>query len=655
MTLDSGGSITFEAVKDLHQETHEKSNNSMAWTSMSGKGHTDETVRQTQMIAQGELVIKAVDGLKIDIKKVNQQTVHQVIETMVAADPQLAWLAEAEKRGDVDWRRVEEIHTSFKYSHSGLGPAAQVILAIALAVVTGGAGLGAGLVGASAGTFTAGFANTVLAAVMNNAANSMISNKGNLSSTFKDITSKDAMKGYVVSGLMGGIAGTLGYDPTKLGFDWNSAGQVVLKTGADTLVQTAINGGSLGDNFANNLLGAVINIAGAVAANQIGEINRVDGSPTKIAAHALLGGLKSMAMGGDFQTGALAGGANEAMVQYLAGLVLPGNYNPNLPGNQQAQVNLMAMSQLLGVLAAVVTGGDPEIAANIAANATQYNYLSHSDLERASKELLGCGNDTKCAEDAYTKYHDLSAEQTAQAYVACANDKNACARISTLVNEAEVASAKFKDMAATAPPEVANMLNMLIAENYGFQNDLAGVTSGTVAELLATKLGLSPERAAELVVAVRLGVAAFNAAKSGGGPKATAEAPKPTSIAKVTDEMKADPYHPDWQRYAGNEPRAVGADVVSGEPKGVEIPPSVNKPLGLGSTGRTAPANLNEQLAMEQAISNPAAGRPLPVPMTDSRWPATDGWVKSAQNINGIEIHYVRNSVTGAIDDFKFK
>lgn len=58
---------------------------------------------------------------------------------------------------------------------------------------------------------------------------------------------------------------------------------------------------------------------------------------------------------------------------------------------------------------------------------------------------------------------------------------------------------------------------------------------------------------------------------------------------------------------------------------------------------------------MEQAISNPAEGRPLPVPMTDPRWPATDGWVKISQNINGIEIHYVRNSITGAIDDFKFK
>ncbi len=519
LIIDSGGSITFEAVKDLHQETHEKSKNSMAWTSMSGKGHTDETVRQTQMTAQGSLVINAVDGLKIDIKHVDQQTVHQVISTMVAADPQLAWLAEAEKRGDVDWRRVEEIHTHFKYSHSGLGPAAQVVLAIALAVVTGGAGLGAGMVGAGAGTFAGGFADAVLAAVMNNAANSLISNKGNLSSTFKDITSKDAMKGYVVSGFMGGIGGSLGYNPTTLGFDWNSVGQVVLKTGAETVVQTAVNGGSLGDNFANNLLGSVINIAGAVAANQIGNTKLVDGSPTKIAAHALLGGLKSMAMGGDFQTGALAGGANEALVQYLAKLALPDNYNPNLPGNQQAQVNLLAMSQLMGVLAAVVTGGDPEIAANIAANATQYNYLSHSDLERASKELLGCGNDTKCAEDGYTKYHDLSAKQTAEAFVACADDINACARISKLVNDAEMDSARFKDMAASAPPAVANMLNRLIAENYGFQNDLAGVTSGTVTELLASKFGMSPERAAALVVAVRLGVAAFNAAKGGGGAK----------------------------------------------------------------------------------------------------------------------------------------
>lgn len=72
------------------------------------------------------------------------------------------------------------------------------------------------------------------------------------------------------------------------------------------------------------------------------------------------------------------------------------------------------------------------------------------------------------------------------------------------------------------------------------------------------------------------------------------------------------------------------------------------------STGRTAASGLDEQLAMEQAMSNPAAGRVLDITMTDPRWPASQGWVKMVQHINGIEIHYVRNVETGAVADFKY-
>ncbi|MDA5543117.1 hypothetical protein PGS62_04030 [Yersinia rochesterensis] len=82
---------------------------------------------------------------------------------------------------------------------------------------------------------------------------------------------------------------------------------------------------------------------------------------------------------------------------------------------------------------------------------------------------------------------------------------------------------------------------------------------------------------------------------------------------------------------------------------------TVNQSLGLGSTGRNIPLNLKEQLALKQAISNPTAGRQLSIPMADKRWLTSEGWVKMSQNINGIEIHYVRNIKTGAIDDFKFK
>ncbi|MFB5764063.1 hypothetical protein [Paenibacillus medicaginis] len=79
--------------------------------------------------------------------------------------------------------------------------------------------------------------------------------------------------------------------------------------------------------------------------------------------------------------------------------------------------------------------------------------------------------------------------------------------------------------------------------------------------------------------------------------------------------------------------------------------------LGRGSTGRTVPNNLNEQLAMKEVLSVPlnSAKELKSITMTDSRWLSKDGWVKMSKNVNGIEIHFVYNAKTGAFDDFKFK
>lgn len=79
--------------------------------------------------------------------------------------------------------------------------------------------------------------------------------------------------------------------------------------------------------------------------------------------------------------------------------------------------------------------------------------------------------------------------------------------------------------------------------------------------------------------------------------------------------------------------------------------------LGKGSTGRTVPNSLNEQIAMKEVLSNPLNGAKelKSVTMNDTRWPVEDGWVKMSKNVNGIEIHFVHNTKTGALDDFKFK
>jgi hypothetical protein len=76
------------------------------------------------------------------------------------------------------------------------------------------------------------------------------------------------------------------------------------------------------------------------------------------------------------------------------------------------------------------------------------------------------------------------------------------------------------------------------------------------------------------------------------------------------------------------------------------------------STGRTVPNSLKEKLAMEQVMANPMGSTPPGMPpMSDTKNNlfAADGWVKRTQRVNGVEIHYVDNTLTGQMVDFKFK
>ncbi|WP_248748745.1 filamentous hemagglutinin N-terminal domain-containing protein [Pseudomonas sp. MWU15-20650] len=392
IAIVSGGAVTFEAVKDLHQESHEKSNGDAFWTSSKGKGNTDETLRQTQMVAEGNIAIKAVEGLKIDVRQVNQQTVSQSIDAMVKADPQLAWIKDAEARGDVDWRQVKEIHDSFKYSNSGLGPASQIIIAIVMAAVVGplaATAAGGGTVGAVAGAVASG-AST-------NATVSVVNNRGNLGAVLKDVTSSDAMKGYVIAGATAGLTAAYFGDWTGTQTNtitgkvttpgllntWSGVGKFAanqtLQSGTSLLLSKALGqSGSASDA----LKSALFNTLAAASFNLVGNYTEgvvAEGSAPKVAIHAMVGGLLAEATGGDFKTGALAAGANEALVTHLNTLV---------KGNEEL---LTMSSQIVGVLAAAgqkdADAASMEKAAWVAKNATQYNYLGEHQKAQREKEL----------------------------------------------------------------------------------------------------------------------------------------------------------------------------------------------------------------------------------------------------------------------------
>ncbi|HCE7438978.1 TPA: DUF637 domain-containing protein, partial [Pseudomonas aeruginosa] len=458
LAIVSGGAVTFEAVKDLHQESHEKSKGDLAWQSSKGKGQTDETLRQSQLVAQGNLAIKAVEGLKIDLKHIDQKTVSQTIDAMVQADPQLAWLKQMEQRGDVDWRRVQELHDSWKYSNSGLGVGAQLAIAIVVTYFTAGAasaalgsmaGVGAGSgsmmaaagstamvqAGTAVGTAAAGWANAAGTAVAmgmaSNGAISTINNRGNLGDVVKDVTSSDALRGYVVAGTTAGLTAGV-YDKwtsTQTGTStalpntgavapaaglgtWQGVGQFtsnqLLQNGTSVLLDRALGGkGSLGDALQNSLANAFA----AYGFKLIGDTTHGvldDGSLGKIGLHALMGGLAAEAVGGDFRTGALAAGVNEALVDSLA------KQYASLPIDDKKGLLIMS-SQLIGVLAASTQGDadakNLQTGAWVAGNATQHNYLSHWQEEKKRQEVDGCKDKQLCKTGIEAKWAIISAQQ----------------------------------------------------------------------------------------------------------------------------------------------------------------------------------------------------------------------------------------------------
>ncbi|MBX6721507.1 DUF637 domain-containing protein, partial [Pseudomonas aeruginosa] len=294
----------------------------------------------------------------------------------VQADPQLAWLKEAEQRGDVDWRMVQEVHDSWKYSNSGLGAAPSLAIAIVAAAYLG----------------------PVYGAMASNLAIGTINNGGDLGKGLQQATSADSLKGYAIAAATAylvspqldkafGVSSdninkvTKGFKLSTVEGIGGFAAYSIAQGFAQSVMQQAAYGGSYIDNLGNAMAGQARNLGMAVGFNFIGDsVKYPDGSPPKIMAHALMGGLLAEASGSDFKTGAAAAGANEAMINLL-GKMVGGDQN----------LELMA-SQLVGVAAASAVNGDVSLGAEIAKSGTAYNRQLHpdeikfaSDVERVKR------------------------------------------------------------------------------------------------------------------------------------------------------------------------------------------------------------------------------------------------------------------------------
>jgi filamentous hemagglutinin len=133
-----------------------------------------------------------------------------------------------------------------------------------------------------------------------------------------------------------------------------------------------------------------------------------------------VGGLIAELAGGDFRTGALAAGANEAFVASVSDKIF----------NNGMHDQLLAMtSQLIGLTVAAAAGGsdkDQAIAGWVASQATKFNSLDHPTAEKLLADSKECRASGVCTEPKIrgliAQYEKISADRSAL-LAACGTSK----------------------------------------------------------------------------------------------------------------------------------------------------------------------------------------------------------------------------------------
>ncbi len=426
-TLKAGGVIALTSTKNLEHSVEEKSKKGLVWQKAKGEGKTDETVVHTEITAEN-LTLEAGQGIQADIKAIDGKNLQQTIQQL-SQNPELAWMAQLDNNPDVNWQQVQEIHDSWDYESQGLtGPAAALVaIAVAWAVgpvgygLVGGGGAAAGTAATTTGfsfTAAAGAAQTAVSqALISQATVSLINNQGNIGAVLNELGSSDSIKGLITTALTAGALQGFDVNVAKTSGLENTALEIGKKAVIQAGVDTAINGGSLGDNLANRLITGVVDAAAAETAGEIGDSTEA-GSAANIIAHTALGCAAGAARGDDCGSGAL-GGAVSATVAPIAS---------EWVGSKNQVRDVTFIAEFSAGLAALATGKDVNAAANAAKNEAVNNYLSHQQIGDMLSEVESCQND-ECKFQILGKYAAIDKQQQKDFVTLCEQSPEQCSTI----------------------------------------------------------------------------------------------------------------------------------------------------------------------------------------------------------------------------------
>ncbi|HEZ2285203.1 TPA: DUF637 domain-containing protein, partial [Neisseria meningitidis] len=289
----------------------------------------------------------------------------------LAKQPEYAYLKQLQVAKNINWNQVQLAYDRWDYKQEGLTEAGAAIIALAVTVVTSGAGTGAvlGLNGAAAAATDAAFAS-----LASQASVSFINNKGDVGKTLKELGRSSTVKNLVVAAATAGVADKIGASALNNVSDkqWiNNLTVNLANAGSAALINTAVNGGSLKDNLEANILAALVNTAHGEAASKIKQLDQ-HYIAHKIA-HAIAGCAAAAANKGKCQDGAIGAAVGE-----IVGEALVKNTDfsrMSATEIEKAKAKITAYSKLVAGTASAVVGGDVNTAANAAQIAVENNTL----------------------------------------------------------------------------------------------------------------------------------------------------------------------------------------------------------------------------------------------------------------------------------------
>jgi filamentous hemagglutinin len=293
--------------------------------------------------------------------------------------------------------------------------------AAAGAATAGAATAGAATAGAAAGATAASLTATQLAihsavaagfnSLVTQATVQLLGNQGDVRAVLEGLVSMDTVRSVgttmLTAGLLSGLmeVADLTSDPGLLtqAEDMTEVMNILseelqraaLRSVVSAGVDTAINGGDLGQNLAYQMQAAGVAVLGSQGARAIGTAfkDQEIGTATKYIAHAALGGTMDLAMGGDGTSGALGAVVGELIADtyvnaWIGEKISQSEDYKKLSGDElrkeldkldgeiaELRRRGVDLARLGAGMAAALTGGDIDIAAQTGGNAAEHNAL----------------------------------------------------------------------------------------------------------------------------------------------------------------------------------------------------------------------------------------------------------------------------------------